>query len=394
MEETKKYIDEKLLPIIKETGELLEGNIFMSHKTFYYTPRFINKIKNINTFSKNAKNILEIGFNSGFSTLLMLLSNPNSKITCLDIGVHKYTLPCYNKLKEDFGDRVNLIIGDSMETILTLTDKYDLIHIDGGHTIKVATSDIDKSMLLTEKNTIVIMDDYDIPTIKKVWDKAVVKYNLKSIDYAETKYHDIKIVNYEKNEKIRHPTLNWKVYDRNGYYYTHGCMIKNHLKYWDDIIPKKIDRYLEIGSLQGNSATHFLNNYDIGSMVCCEPFGRTKTVPDKELFLLNIEKTGQKDKVDLVELMSDDFFKQNKKTYDFIYIDGSHEYLQVKKDTINGWKCLDIGGIMIFDDYKMCTLYTDDGIGAKPAIDEFLKTYEGEYELLVKKYQVIIKRLK
>ena len=92
--------------------------------------------------------------------------------------------------------------------------------------------------------------------------------------------------------------------------------------------------------------------------------------------------------------MSDDFFKQNKKTYDFIYIDGSHEYLQVKKDSINGWKCLDIGGIMIFDDYKMCTLYTDDGIGAKPAIDEFLKTYEGEYELLLKKYQVIVKRLK
>ena len=45
-------------------------------------------------------------------------------------------------------------------------------------------------------------------------------------------------------------------------------------------------------------------------------------------------------------------------------------------------------------DYKMCTLYTDDGIGAKPAIDEFLKNYEGEYELLLKKYQVIIKRLK
>jgi predicted O-methyltransferase YrrM len=195
---TKQYIDDCLLPIIHSCGELLEGNIFMFHHTTIYTDIFLNKTKNISNLvlNKNIKNVMEIGFNSGFSTLLMLLTNPNMRITCFDLGEHKYTLPCYEKIKETFGDRIEIIIGDSMKTLQDVTDVYDLIHIDGGHSTEIAESDITNSYRISKKGTILIMDDYDFPNLHELWDKYIDKYNLNplNINLYNSPHHDIKFV--------------------------------------------------------------------------------------------------------------------------------------------------------------------------------------------------------
>ena len=194
----KAYINTNLLPIIYNCGELLEGNIFMLHHTTDYTNEFINKTKNISNLvlNKNIKNVMEIGFNSGFSTLLMLLSNPNIHITCFDLGEHKYTIPCYIKLKETFGNRINIIIGDSTKTLQAVNDKYDLIHIDGGHSAEIANSHIINSYRLSKPRTILIMDDYDFPHLHNIWDSYIVKYNLKklNINVYDSPHHDIKYV--------------------------------------------------------------------------------------------------------------------------------------------------------------------------------------------------------
>jgi predicted O-methyltransferase YrrM len=195
---TKQYIDEYLLPIIKYHGELLEGNIFMLHNTTNYTDVYLNKSKNISNLllNKNIRRVIEIGFNSGFSTLLMLLSNPNVNITCFDLGEHKYALPCYNKLKETFGERINIIIGDSTKTLQNIVDDYDLIHIDGGNSIEVAESDILNAYRLSKQGTIIIMDDYDFPNLHSLWDTYINKYNLKplNINLYNSHHHDIKYV--------------------------------------------------------------------------------------------------------------------------------------------------------------------------------------------------------
>ena len=196
--ETKRYIDTNLLPIIHNCGELLEGNIFMLHHTSNYTDVFLNKSKNISNLvlNKNIKNVMEIGFNSGFSTLLMLISNPNIRISCFDLGEHKYTIPCYEKLKETFSDRINIIIGDSTKTLQNINDNYDLIHIDGGNSTEVADSDIINSYRLSKQGTILIMDDYDFPNLHNIWDSYIVKYNLKKLDINvyNSPHHDIKYV--------------------------------------------------------------------------------------------------------------------------------------------------------------------------------------------------------
>jgi predicted O-methyltransferase YrrM len=194
----KAYIDTNLLPIIHNCGELLEGNIFMFHHTTYYTDVFLNKTKNISNMvlNKNIKNVIEIGFNSGFSTLLMLLTNTNICISCFDLGEHKYTIPCYEKLKETFGDRINITIGDSTKTLQNINDNYDLIHIDGVHTTEVADSDIINSYRLSKQGTILIMNDYDFPNLHNIWDSYIVKYNLKKLDINvyNSPHHDIKYV--------------------------------------------------------------------------------------------------------------------------------------------------------------------------------------------------------
>lgn len=195
---TKTFIDKNLLPIINNCGELLEGNIFMLHHTTNYTNVFLNKTKNISNLvlNKNIKNVMEIGFNSGFSTLLMLISNPNIHISCFDLGEHKYTIPCYEKLKETFGDRINIIIGDSTETLQNINDNYDLIHIDGGHSTEVANYDIINSYRLSKQGTILIMDNYDFPNLHNIWDSYIDKYNLKklNINIYNSPHHDIKYV--------------------------------------------------------------------------------------------------------------------------------------------------------------------------------------------------------
>jgi len=196
----KSFINRNLIPIIINSKEMVEGNIFMIHNTFQYTDLFLNKAKNISNIvlNKNIKNVLEIGFNAGFSTLLILLSNPNLHIACIDLGIHNYTLPCYKKIKEMFGDRINLIIGDSTKMLPALTSTYDLIPIDGGHETEVATSDITNSYKLSKNNTIIIMDDYDFQELHTLWDTYVKTYNMLSLDINtyDSPHHDIKYINF------------------------------------------------------------------------------------------------------------------------------------------------------------------------------------------------------
>lgn len=195
---TKLFIDEHLFPIIKDSGEILEGNIFMTHNTNTYSNVFLKKTKNISNvlLNKNIKNVIEIGFNAGFSTLLMLITNPNINITCCDLGEHSYVIPCYEKIKEIFGNRINIIIGDSTKTLPNITGNYDVIHIDGGHSSDVANSDIINSYRLSKQGTILIMDDYDFPNLHNIWNNYVKKYNLKklNIQIHDSPHHDIKYV--------------------------------------------------------------------------------------------------------------------------------------------------------------------------------------------------------
>jgi len=196
--DAKKIISNDLLPIIKRVNEPLEGNIFMFHHKTEYTNEFFDKQVNFILAAKqeNMDNILEIGFNAGFSTLLMLLANKNIKITCVDICEHLYTKLCFQKLQSIFGDRLQLISGSSVKIVPTLVgNTYDLIHIDGCHLVNIAELDIINSLKLCKSGTLLIMDDTQDVELYNLWYKYVKKYDLQDImegNFVNTKYHNIK----------------------------------------------------------------------------------------------------------------------------------------------------------------------------------------------------------
>lgn len=97
-------------------------------------------------------------------------------------------------------------------------------------------------------------------------------------------------------------------------------------------------------------------------------------------------------KVIKVKSTSDWFFKNNLEKYDFIYIDGDHTAHGVLKDAVNAFECLNVGGIIAFDDYRWSA-----GLGIlnepKLAIDAFSVVNSDKLEILVDGYQRWYKRI-
>ena len=113
--ENKHHLD-KILEIIKSTGEELEGNCFYIHKSFNEI-NDINKKINLFSLAKNRDVILEIGFNAGHSALLFLFANPNAVVHCFDICYHEYTEKCFEYLSNEFPGKLYLYKGDSKDEI-------------------------------------------------------------------------------------------------------------------------------------------------------------------------------------------------------------------------------------------------------------------------------------
>lgn len=189
----KKYINENLLKI---TGDKPEGNIYMSHKTNKEELLMIPKQKNIVTLLKllRPNNVLEIGFNGGFSALLMKMTCPEINLTCIDINYHNYVIPCFNKISSDYPG-MEIMLESSQTGLKKLINKnlvYDVIHIDGDHSLKGATEDLKLCLKLSRKGTIIIFDDTNILYLHKLCDIYINSGHLREFKFNKiegTKYN-------------------------------------------------------------------------------------------------------------------------------------------------------------------------------------------------------------
>ena len=79
-----------------------------------------------------AKNVLEIGTSNGVSAIWMALGleETGGKLTTLEIDPVKVKLALENFRKAGVDDRIQLIEGDALQTLRTLTETYDMIFID------------------------------------------------------------------------------------------------------------------------------------------------------------------------------------------------------------------------------------------------------------------------
>jgi len=129
-------------------------------------------------------NAMEIGFNAGHSALLMLTANPSLKLTYIDICVHRYTTLCFEYLRSIFGDRINLINGNSLLAFPLLKSQandFDFYIIDGGHGIDVAETDMYNVIKYGRKGSIILFDDSDNTTLRTMLSMYMLSGDIISI---------------------------------------------------------------------------------------------------------------------------------------------------------------------------------------------------------------------
>jgi predicted O-methyltransferase YrrM len=111
---------------------------------------------------RNAKNILEIGFNAGHSSEIFL-ENSSANVYSFDVGYHDYVLLGKRNLDSRFPGRHTLIIGDSGITVPAFANyshiKFDVLFIDGNHEYNAALGDLMNCVNVAAPDAFVLLDD-------------------------------------------------------------------------------------------------------------------------------------------------------------------------------------------------------------------------------------------
>lgn len=116
----------------------------------------------------------------------------------------------------------------------------------------------------------------------------------------------------------------------------------------------------------------------------------------EEIFYKNINKTRMNNRV---TILKNDSVKalvsllQENKSFDFIYVDGSHFSFDVYTDLVLSFSLLKHRGILGIDDYTWMYNSPDQFSIPRRAVDHFLEKYKNEYILISKSYRIFIQKI-
>jgi predicted O-methyltransferase YrrM len=141
---------------------------------------FLDVIEYINQKKEGKKKILEIGTFAGTSAIKLVELIKNAEITVIDMwenyNEHGGVLGTVDKIKENHIEQIfqkniqksglqhlfTVKKGNSFDVLLDLNknnDKFDVIYVDGSHTLLDSYTDILLSFELLEKGGVLIIDD-------------------------------------------------------------------------------------------------------------------------------------------------------------------------------------------------------------------------------------------
>ncbi|HEY9696909.1 MAG TPA: glycosyltransferase 61 family protein [Trichocoleus sp.] len=198
----------------------------------------------------------------------------------------------------------------------------------------------------------------------------------------------------------------WYSFVSHGYCFTYDWLTYN-IPYWKTHLQSLAEHpinALEIGSWEGASTCWFLDNiltHESSRITCIDTFEGsvehqffdTDYIHSIEArFDDNIARTQAVHKLDKRVGLSEEILPQlPANSYDLIYIDGSHEMLDVLFDALWCWQLAKVGGIIVFDDYEWGDQREITKV-PKPAIDAFLLEFGDKVEVLHQGYQVLVKK--
>lgn len=122
-------------------------------------------------------------------------------------------------------------------------------------------------------------------------------------------------------------------------------------------------RVLEIGSFEGYSTNIFNIIFSRPEIFCVDPWLPYHDNPNlnfkkiEKNFDMNVKNLNVKK----FKMFSSDFFKKKSKTFDLIYVDGSHRSDDVFNDAIESYDILNKGGILFFDDFLGPQTFDNNG---------------------------------
>ncbi len=162
----------------------------------------------------------------------------------------------------------------------------------------------------------------------------------------------------EKNiDFISNPIV--KKYYNRKYQFDYDDWFSSYIPIWKKILNKIQNiNYLEIGSFEGRSTLFIGELKNTKSIMAVDTWKGSDEHGGSKISFTKVFKNFKKNiscikniKINYTQDTSDNFFKKNKNKYNLIYIDGLHEYSQVKRDFVNSFNCLDVNGIIICDDF-------------------------------------------
>ena len=174
----------------------------------------------------------------------------------------------------------------------------------------------------------------------------------------------------------------------------------NNYKIIGDFLPKDFNKkfnYLEIGSFEGLSGLFILSYWKNVKATFVDTW---ESSTDESQFLdfnfKNIEKKFDSNLSGYVftkikSTSTEAFTKFEKKhEFDYIYIDGSHNGLDIYNDAVSSFDILNEGGLIIFDD--ITNIYSDIKMQPHDAFEKFYNLYKKKIKILFLKNIAIIKK--
>lgn len=180
--------------------------------------------------------------------------------------------------------------------------------------------------------------------------------------------------------------------------------------HWPDTIAKlkRCKTVLEIGSYEGASACWLIENAieDGGSITCVDTWRGGEEHAEHNMYAVqarfkaNMEYAAKKRyglvrwsalRMESARALAD--HKIMWETFDLVYIDGSHQAPDVLTDAVMSWPLVNVGGIVIFDDYEWQG-HEQATHRPKMAINAFLSVFADELEVVHRGYQIAVRRVR
>ena len=159
-------------------------------------------------------------------------------------------------------------------------------------------------------------------------------------------------------------------------------------------------RFLQLGAYTGDASEWLLTNIltdQSSTLLDVDTWEGSDEAEHKSINFSNVYEFYKKRMEPYANMRSvrnntENFLRNNKTTYDFIYVDANHTADAVASDAEYSWGLLKKGGILAFDDY-MWGQDMNPELTPRPAIDNFLEFHKGEYNILTKEYQVWVQKI-